>query len=89
MKSIIQERLCKYEGKIVHLTSMEGEVITARVLSASDTNQDVVVDVRSTNQPERYERLGKSYNDGAWAIPFEYIQDVEPQEGTAAESRGQ
>ena len=73
MKSIIHEKLRKYDGAIVRRTSTEGEAIAAWVLSVSDANQYVVVDVLSTNQPEQYEQLGKKYDEGAWTIPFEYI----------------
>jgi hypothetical protein len=70
------ETLRGFERKIVRLTSTEGEVMIARVLSVDDEHQDVVVDVLSTNQPGRYERLGKKHDEGAWVIPFEYIADI-------------
>jgi hemerythrin superfamily protein len=79
MNSQIAERLRKLESGLVRLSSTEGEVIVARLLSISEEHQDVVLDIISTSQPERYERLGSRYNDGAWAIPFEYIGDVEPK----------
>ncbi|MGH9396159.1 MAG: hypothetical protein ACRD18_04840 [Terriglobia bacterium] len=79
------ERLRGFEGQIVRVTSTEGEVMVAKVLSVSEEHLDVVVDVLSTNQPERYERLGKKYTEGAWAIPFEFIASVSPEaHGTGA-----
>jgi hemerythrin superfamily protein len=79
MNSEIAERLRKLESSLVRLSSTEGEVIIARLLSISEEHQDVVLDIISTSQPERYDRLGRQYNDGAWAIPFEYIRDVQPE----------
>jgi hypothetical protein len=79
MNSQIAERLRKLESGLVRLSSTEGEVIIARLLFISEEHQDVVVDVVSTSQPERYVRLGGKYNDGAWVIPFEYIRDVQPE----------
>jgi hypothetical protein len=77
MQPALLDKLRMSEGKVVRLTSTEGEVMTAKVLSVSDESQDVVVDVLSTDQPERYERFGKKHSEGAWAIPFDYISEVE------------
>jgi hypothetical protein len=77
MKSMVQEELRKYEGRIARITSTEGEVIIAKVVWVSDEHQDVILDVLSTNQPERYERFGKKYNECAWVLPFEFIRDVQ------------
>jgi hypothetical protein len=79
MNSQIAERLRKLEGGLVRLSSTEGEVIISRLLSMSEEHQDVVLDLISTSQPERYDRLGRKYNDGAWVIPFEYIRDVQQE----------
>jgi hypothetical protein len=79
MNSQIAERLRKLESGLVRLSSTEGEVIIARLLSISEEHQDVVLDIISTSQPERYDHLGGKYNDGAWVIPFEYIRDVQPE----------
>jgi hypothetical protein len=65
-----------FEGKVVRLTSTEGEALLARVLHVSEDDQDVTIEILSTNQPERYIRLGKNYAEGAWAIPFDFIADV-------------
>jgi hypothetical protein len=79
MNSQIAERLRKLEGGLVRPSSTEGEVIISRLLSMSEEHQDVVLDLISTSQPERYDRLGRKYNDGAWVIPFEYIRDVQQE----------
>ena len=71
------DALRHFEGKVVRLTTTEDEIIIAKVLSVSDEHQDVVVDVLSTNQPERYVRLGKPHTEGAWAIPFAYLARVD------------
>ena len=70
------EKLRAFEQKVVHLTSTEGEAMVARVLWVSEEHCDVTVVVLSTNQPERYVRLGRKHTEGAWVIPFEYIKDV-------------
>jgi len=70
------EELRAKEGSVVHLTSTEGEVLSARVLHVFEENQDMAIDVLSTNQPERYERLGKSHKDGAWVIPLASIATI-------------
>jgi len=85
MDSEAIKRLQKLEGEVVRLTSTEGEAMIAKVLSVSEEYQDVIVSVLSTNQPERYERLGKKYDEAAWAIPFEYVRDVQPHAGSAAQ----
>ena len=89
MRSITLEEVRRFEGAVVRLTSTEGEVMIARVLSVSDEYQDVLLDVLSTNQPERYERLGKKLNEAGWVIPFEYILEVQPQDGTGGWGRDQ
>jgi hypothetical protein len=78
MTRTIGDILRRYEGKTVRIVSTEGEIMTVKVLSVSDPYQDVIVDVLSTNQPERYTRLDRKYNEGSWAVPLEYIQAVEP-----------
>lgn len=79
MGSFTSEQLRRFEGMVVRVTSTEGEVMTAKVLSVSEEYQDVLLDVLSTNQPERYERLGKKLNEAGWVIPIQYILEVQPQ----------
>ena len=62
----------------MRLTSTEGEVLSARVLHVSEEDEDVTIDILSTNQPERYARMGKDYKDRAWAIPFAFIAALAP-----------
>ncbi|HEY3453038.1 MAG TPA: hypothetical protein VGK64_00440 [Bryobacteraceae bacterium] len=69
-----QLRAC--EGKVVRLTSTEGEILSARVLYVSEEDEDVTIDILSTNQPERYVQMGKKYQESAWAIPFVFIAEI-------------
>jgi hypothetical protein len=77
MAQNLLEELRAKEGRVVQLTSTEGEVLSARVLHVSEEEEDVLIDILSTNQPERYERMGKSYKEGAWTIPFAFIAKIE------------
>jgi len=80
MEHNVQQKLRANEGAVVQITSTEGEVLTARVLHVSEKDEDVTIDILSTNQPERYVLMGKSYKEGAWAIPFSFIASIEPNE---------
>lgn len=42
------------DNGIVFLQCKDGEQITARVLSVSETEQDVICDILSTSHPDRY-----------------------------------
>jgi c-di-GMP-binding flagellar brake protein YcgR len=83
VESDLLVQLRKYEGKIVRLTSTEGEIMIAKIADISEEEHDVTLDILSTNQPERYAHMGKNYQDGAWAIPFEFIAAVGPGEDRA------
>lgn len=72
---LTQLRAC--EGAVVRLASTEGEILPARVLYVSEEEVDVIVDILSTNQPERCAGLGKKYQESAWAIPFAFTAKVE------------
>lgn len=80
MESDLLLQLRQYEGKVVRLTSTEGEIMIAKVADVSEEEQDVTLDILSTNQPERYTRMGKNHQQGAWAIPFDFIADISPEE---------
>lgn len=68
--------LVGFQGKRVRIASTEGEIIIAKVLSVGEEYEDLVVDVLSTNQPERYERLGRKHTEAGWVIPFQFIADI-------------
>lgn len=55
----------------------------AKIADISEEERDVTVEILSTNQPEQYTRLGRSHQDCAWAIPFEFITAVGPGEDGA------
>lgn len=80
MESNLLLQLRQYEGKVVRLTSTEGEIMIAKIADVSEEEQDVTLDIFSTNQPERYTRMGKNYHEGAWAIPFDFIAEISPEE---------
>lgn len=80
MELDMEQKLRENEGKVLRITSTEGEVMSARVLHVSKEYGDVVIDILSTNRPERYEEMGKEYKDGSWAIPFEFIAKIEADE---------
>ena len=52
----------------------EGEVLLAKAVLVDDEHEDVIYDLISTTQPERYT---KSPKESAFAIPFGYIAGVE------------
>jgi len=46
-------------GKQVGVRCMDGEIMKIKVISASESEGDVVYDLISTNKPERYAHLTK------------------------------
>jgi hypothetical protein len=49
-----------YQDKVVVLNLTDGEITKAKILFADAEYEDVVVDIISTNRPERYRRDTKS-----------------------------
>ncbi len=80
MPSYDFDKLREFQGKLVRIATTEGEIIAAKVLSVDEEHQDVVLEVLSTNQPERYERLGKRHLEAGWVMPFEYILHIDFEE---------
>jgi hypothetical protein len=70
------KQLHAFEGKVVRIKSTEGEIVSARILHVSEENEDVTIDILSTNHPERYLQMGKRYQESAWAIPFAFIAEI-------------
>jgi hypothetical protein len=70
------ENLRQFQDRVVRIRSTEGEVMVAKVVLVDQEHQDLIMDVLSTDQPDRYDRLGKKYDECAWAIPFEFIADI-------------
>ncbi len=60
MHSNFVKELQASEGKVVRLTSTEGEVLSARVLHVSEEDEDVTIDILATNQPEHMKKWGKT-----------------------------
>ncbi|MGH9491126.1 MAG: hypothetical protein ACRD17_11505 [Terriglobales bacterium] len=65
--------LRRFEGKIVVITVVGGEVIRARANSVFDEERGLLFDLIETNRPESYKR----YPPGSgFVIPWEYIEDI-------------
>lgn len=70
------DNLRAFQGKVAHVWSTGGEAMTARVLLVDEEHGDLVLDVLATDQPERYERLGRHYRSAGWVMPFEFILEI-------------
>jgi len=68
--------LRQFDGHVVLLRSTEGENMRARVVHVDREHQDIVLDILDTDQPARYESLGKPFARGSWVIPFGYIAEI-------------
>jgi len=69
------ESLKENDHKIVRLHLDDGEVVTAKVLFVSETEEDVIVDLISSTKVERYE---KTDVQPAFQYAFKNITCVEP-----------
>jgi len=69
-------------GNNVVLHCIQGARIVAEVHSVSEEDQDVIVDVISSNRPEIYDR----FDSKAFLIPFSDINSVEPYPGDGDKS---
>ncbi len=58
----------------------EYRVIEPSYPDVSEEEQEAALDTFSTNQPERYTRIGKNHQQGARAIPFDFIAEIIPEE---------
>ena len=63
-------------GRVVTITSTEGEVIVAKVRFVSHEHRDVTYELICSNQPERY-RGTVGPQGPLYVIPIEYISKVE------------
>jgi hypothetical protein len=61
--------------RLVRITVVDGEVLTAKVLSVSEEDQDVVYDLLGTDRPEKYE---KHDVQPAYCLEFRHIASVVP-----------
>ena len=77
------ELLRQNDQKVVRLHLDDGEVATVRVLFVSETEEDVIVDLVSTTNVDRYE---KSDVQPAFQYPFKNIVWVEPLGDCSASS---
>lgn len=68
------ETLKQSDNRLVRLTTRDGEVMIARVRFVSDSNQDLIYDLVSTNKESQYE---KHDEQPAYRIDFKDIESVE------------
>ncbi|MGH9474038.1 MAG: hypothetical protein ACRD2F_02710 [Terriglobales bacterium] len=62
-----------FEGKVVVITVLGGEVIRARANSVFDEERGLLFDLIETNRPESY----KQFPPGSgFVIPWDYIEDI-------------
>lgn len=64
-----------YDQRVVRLHLNDGEIVTAKVLFVSETEQDVIVDLLSSTKLDRYP---KDDVQPAFQYAFKDIVSVEP-----------
>jgi hypothetical protein len=72
-------------SKQVRIRTYEGELLDATVFLISDDEADVIVELVSSNQMEKYTKLGPH---PALLIKFSEIESVELAEPSASNDRG-
>jgi hypothetical protein len=75
MRQGLIELLKRLVNKMVCVTTTEGETFIGVIKLVDEEHQDLVYELLSTNQPQRYEKMGTSV-PGWYTIPFEYIEQV-------------
>jgi hypothetical protein len=63
--------------KIAKIICFDGEVIVAKILFVSETEEDVIYDLVSTNRESQYEKHDKQ---PAYQVCFRDIKSVEPSD---------
>jgi hypothetical protein len=79
MRQALIQLLRGLVNKRIRVTTTEGETFVGVVKLVDEEHQDLVHELLSTNQPQRYEKMGTSI-PGWYAIPFEYIEHVREDE---------
>ena len=69
------ETLKRNDNCLVRITTYDGEVMIARVMFVSESNQDLIYDLVSTTKESQYEKLDEQ---PAYLIRFNDIESVEP-----------
>ena len=73
--------LIRNDHRIVRLHMKDGELVTAKVLFVSETEQDVIVDLISSTTPARYEKsdvqpaFQYSFADIDWVESIENLRN--------------
>ena len=70
-------RLSRAVDKTVRITTVEGEIFTAKVILVEVQARELIHKLISTSTPERYKRMGKALHGGTCLIPFDYISRIE------------
>lgn len=63
-------------NQTIQITTTERETFVATVRVVDEEEKYVIHDLLSTNQPERYEKMGTPIN-ATYVIPFEFIESVQ------------
>ena len=77
MDSEILQALKIQVDKIAKITCFDGEVIMAKILCVSETEEDVIYDLVSTNRESQYEKHDKQ---PAYRVFLRDIKSVEPSD---------
>jgi hypothetical protein len=67
------ERLRQNEGKIVKISSLDGEVLEAKIIHVDDEYHDAIYDLVSSTTPEKYRQGAAS----AYVIHWDDIVDFQ------------
>lgn len=70
-------KLSRAVDKKVRITTVEGETFVAKVIWVDHQNGELVHELITTSQPDRYHRMNKANPEGAYLIPFDYISRVD------------
>jgi hypothetical protein len=66
--------------RVAKIHTLDGEVIVAKILFVSESEEDVIYDLVSTNRESQYEKLDQQ---PAYRIRFQEISAVEAIDGPA------
>jgi hypothetical protein len=72
--------LKSHVDRVAKIHTLDGEVIVAKILFVSESEEDVIYDLVSTNRESQYEKLDQQ---PAYRIRFEEISAVEAIDGPA------
>jgi small nuclear ribonucleoprotein (snRNP)-like protein len=76
MKADVLAFLKSKLNRTIQITTTEQETLVAIVRVVDEEERYVILDLLSTNQPERYERMGRPVQ-ATYLLPFEFIESVQ------------